>query len=123
MDGNNKWSWKYRLQSFRHAWNGICTFLRIEPHAIIHLIATLLVIVLNILLRVDTWEWGILLGCIGMVWIAEMLNTALEKLCDAVHPAVHPLIKQCKDIASGSVLIAAIISMIVAGIIYVTKLL
>ncbi len=42
------------------------------------------------------------------VWTAEGINTALERLADAVTTDHHQLIGQAKDAAAGAVLIAAI---------------
>jgi diacylglycerol kinase (ATP) len=44
----------------------------------------------------------------GMVWLAEALNTAIEELCDHVTPDRHAAIGRIKDLAAGAVLIASI---------------
>jgi diacylglycerol kinase len=52
----------------------------------------------------------------------EMLNTAIEKLCDVVHKEIHPGIKKVKDIAAGAVLIAAFCSVITGAVIFLPKI-
>ncbi len=52
------------------------------------------------------------------VWSAEALNTAFEFLADATNPTFHPLIGKAKDVAAGSVLIAAIGSVIIGLLIF-----
>ena len=52
----------------------------------------------------------------------EMINTAIEKLCDVVHLEQHPLIKKVKDIAAGAVLVSAVFSLITAAIIFLPKI-
>ena len=52
-------------------------------------------------------DWMVLVLVIGLVWVAEAMNTALEYLCDAAMPDQHPLIRKAKDVAAGGVLIAA----------------
>jgi len=42
------------------------------------------------------------------VWTAEALNTALERLSNAVTREPNPLVGQAKDAAAGAVLIAAV---------------
>jgi undecaprenol kinase len=41
----------------------------------------------------------------AMVLSAELINTALESICDALHPEHHPLIGIAKDCASAAVFI------------------
>lgn len=53
-------------------------------------------------------EWAVLLLTCAVVLSLECVNTALERLCDKVCPEQDNLIKKCKDIAAGAVLIAAI---------------
>jgi diacylglycerol kinase (ATP) len=50
------------------------------------------------------------------------MNTAVEKICDFIHPEYHEKIGFIKDIAGGAVLFAAIASIAVGLLIYVPKL-
>lgn len=52
------------------------------------------------------------------VMVVEILNTALEKLCDFVHPKLHPQIKVIKDIAASAALIAAVGSVIIGVLVF-----
>jgi diacylglycerol kinase len=52
----------------------------------------------------------------------EMMNTAVEKLCNVVHQDIHPGIKLVKDIAAGAVLVSAIISVVIACVIFLPKI-
>ena len=67
-------------------------------------------------------EWLVVVLCITVVLTLEMINTAIEKLCDVVQPDYHPQIKIIKDIAAGAVLIAALGSIIIGAIIFVPKI-
>jgi diacylglycerol kinase len=62
---------------------------------------------LALALHVSRGSWVALVLAIAGVWVAELLNTALEALCDALHPDPHPLVGRCKDVAAGAVLVAA----------------
>ena len=42
----------------------------------------------------------------ALVLVAELVNTAIENVCDALHPSRHPLIGAAKDCASAAVLVA-----------------
>jgi diacylglycerol kinase len=90
---------------------------------IFHLAAAIAVIVVNILLKVDRIEWLITLILIGLACMAEIFNTAIEKLADRVTKEQDPLIGQVKDLASGAVLIICCFAALCAGIIYLPYLL
>ena len=49
--------------------------------------------------------------------MTEMLNSAIEKLCDVVEPNKHTQIKIVKDISAAAVLLASIFSVVVGIII------
>lgn len=111
------------LRSFRFAGMGVYSLFRYENNARIHLIACLLVILAGIFFRISAAEWCIIIIQIGLVWSAEAVNTAIEKLADVVSPGYHPAIKDVKDIAAAGVLILAGSAVIVGSIIFIPKLL
>jgi diacylglycerol kinase len=49
----------------------------------------------------------------GVVISLEIINTAIENLCDFVHPEESESIKVIKDLTAGSVLILALVWMVV----------
>jgi diacylglycerol kinase len=57
---------------------------------------------ISLYLEVSRYKCIAVLFCIALVIGLEMLNSAIEKLCDAVHPEIHPFIKQAKDMAAGT---------------------
>lgn len=117
---------KSRITSFKHAIKGLVFVLRSQQNAHLHLIATVIVIALSLWLELSLENWIFLLLVIGMVWIAEFLNTALEIIVDLASPDQHPLAKVGKDVGAAAVLIAAIIAlaigMMILGPALLTKL-
>ena len=107
-----------RIRSFRHAIGGIIALLRTQPHARIHLLATLAVILAGYVLHLRRWEWVAILICIGMVWMAEAFNTSLEFLGDEISLELRERIGKAKDIAAGGVLIVSLISVVIALMIF-----
>lgn len=69
------------------------------------------------ILRLDSMEWIAGLICAGMVITAEILNTAIEKLCDLYSEQYDERIRLIKDLSSGAVLAASIAALITALII------
>ena len=101
------------LRSFRFAGQGMLALFRLENNAKVHLLLAMLVIAAGLWLGLSRVEWAIILTQIGLVWAAEAINTAIEKLCDFVSPGLHPQIKAIKDMASGAVLMVAIMAVVV----------
>lgn len=110
-------------RSFYVAFRGIYLALRSERNMQIHLICTILTILLSFGLRISALEWCLILLAISTVWVAEMLNTAIEKTIDYISLDQHPQAGMVKDIAAGAVLIATIASLIIGCIIFIPKLL
>jgi diacylglycerol kinase len=105
-------------RSFQFAGQGILDLFRFENNARVHLLIAVLVTVAGVYLQLSRVEWAIILTQVGLVWAAEAINTAIEKLCNFVSPGIHPQIKAIKDMASGAVLILAIVAVIVGLIIF-----
>ncbi|MEX0788210.1 MAG: diacylglycerol kinase family protein [Anaerolineales bacterium] len=97
-----------RLDSLRHASRGLALVLRTQRNAWIHAAVSIVVIGVGLWLRLNTHDWAALLLAIGLVWLAEFLNTALEAVVDLASPGAHPLARAGKDIGAAAVLIAAL---------------
>jgi diacylglycerol kinase (ATP) len=116
-----KFSWKERGKSFVFAWAGIITFLRSEHNARLHLLATVATVALSASIGVSKAEAIVLILCMALVWITEIINTAIEKTMDFISLERHPGIRMIKDLAAGAVLVAAIASVLVGSIIFIPK--
>ncbi len=110
-----------RAKSFRYALEGVGWLLRTQPNAWIHAVATVAVVVVGLALGLDRIEWAIVVLTVALVWFTEAMNTAFEYLCDAVRPEFHPLVKRCKDVAAGAVLITAICATLTGALVFVPK--
>lgn len=116
-------SWfRQRVESFGHALRGVKSLLSEEHHAQLHLLATGLVIGLGLYLGISRDDWQTLLLVVAMVWLAEGLNTALERLGDAAVPEQHPLVGKAKDVAAGAVLITAGFALVLGALIFIPYL-
>ncbi|GAB3512400.1 diacylglycerol kinase family protein [Emticicia fontis] len=110
------------LHSFKYAFQGIGVLLQ-ENNARFHLFSTVVVILMGLLVKLDSAEWSVICIIIGLVWMAEAFNTALEKLCDFVSTEQHPLIGKVKDLSAAAVLIISCIAVIIGIIIFLPKIL
>lgn len=111
------------FSSISNAFSGIKKCISSENNAKFHLAATILVIAAAILLQLSLTHWLFVLVAISLVWITELLNTAIEYLFDVSHPDLDPRVKYAKDISSGAVLIAALFSVIIGIMIFAPPLL
>ncbi len=105
-------------QSMRFALNGLITLLRTERNFRIMGIMSILVVITGYCLpffgeHLNRFEWAILWCAMGLIFVSEGLNTALETTIDVLHPDQHPMIGRAKDMAAGATLAASIIAIIV----------
>jgi diacylglycerol kinase (ATP) len=106
-----------RLRSMKFALRGIATMLKTQQNAWLHAAATVAVIAAGIALKLSFAEWCWIALAITAVWTAEALNTAFEFLTDVASPEFHPLAEKAKDVAAGAVLLAAIGSVAIGGLV------
>ena len=119
MDNNQgSFTFSGRIRSVKHATDGIIEMVRGQQNAWVHLVATILVIIGGFVLDVSRVDWIILILAIVSVWVAEVLNTAFEFLCDVASPEFHPVVKKSKDVAAGAVLIAALGAVLIGVIVF-----
>ena len=111
------------LKGFVYAYNGLVVFFRHERNGRIQLAIAIVVVLLGAGLDITNTEWIAMLICIAAVLSLEMMNSAIEKICNLVHPTYHPSIKTIKDMAAAAVLFASVVSTIIGAIIFLPKIL
>lgn len=121
-DASTKFSIRKRLASFKFAFSGLVSLLKHEHNSRLHLLAALLVISMGFVFGISRAEWMILVIIIAMVFITEILNSAIESLADFVSPEYSLIIKRVKDYCAAAVLIAAITSVVVGLLIFLPKI-
>lgn len=109
---------KSRIKSFVYALKGLKEFFGTQVNAWIEIAASLVVIIAGIYFDISANEWLAIIFCIGLVFVAEIINTAIEYLCNLVRPDFNPLAGKIKDLSAAAVLMASVISLIVAVIVF-----
>jgi len=109
------------VHSLRNAWRGIVVGFITEKHVRIHALFTVLVILLGVFFGIHAFEWAMLALSIGLVWTAELMNTAIERIGNRITEKSDFLIRDAKDIAAGAVLFAVFSAIAVGLIIFVPK--
>lgn len=113
---------KRLFKSFKYAFEGIIYAVKYEQNMLIHLLATIAVIVLGIIVKLSTIEWLFCILFIGIVFATELINSSIEAVVDLISPDKNSLAKVAKDTASGAVLVFAITSLVGGLIIFVPKI-
>lgn len=122
MNKSDQFSFRERLKSFHFAFNGIKNLIENEHNARIHIVALVFVIGLGFFFKIGLIEWLAITIVSGLVIVIELLNTAVERLADFVESEWNESIGIIKDYCAGAVLISAVISIIVGGLIFIPKI-
>jgi len=114
---------KGRFKSIGYALKGAWLLLRTEHSIMVQVFVAIVVTVAGFVCDISATEWMLQLLAIGLIFAAESANSAIEKLCDFVHPGHHSNIGFIKDISAGGVAFAAIFGIAVGCIIYIPRFL
>jgi diacylglycerol kinase len=111
-----------RWRSIQNALRGFVAALRTEPNMRIHLVAAILVVACSFAFALSLHEWLWIIWCIALVFILELVNTAIEKWMDWLHPERRAEVGFIKDVMAAAVLVAAIASLLCGGLIFIPKI-
>ena len=110
-----------RIKAFKYAAKGFWILITSEHSIIAQVIIGIIMTIIGFVMHLSATEWMIQVMAIGLILVAESLNTAIEKMADFIHPEYHKQIGRIKDISAGAAFFAAIIAIIIGLIIYVPK--
>ena len=108
--------------NLRYAILGLKVAWRQEAHFRVPVIATVLVILAAFYLDVSMLKLAILMSACGFVIVTEVLNTALEELCDKFALEHDPHIGKIKDLAAAAVFVASVFAFIIGLCIFLPYL-
>jgi diacylglycerol kinase len=106
------------INAFGYAFVGIASFIKTERNAKVHLVAAIIVCSLGAYVGLESPEWLWVVSAITLVIVAEMINSAIERLCNRITTEQDPEIKIIKDISAGFVLLTSFYAVIIAAIIF-----
>ena len=92
--------------------------LKTQKNAWIHALISIIVIFLGIWLALPPQNWAVIGLTLGLVWMAECMNTAIESVFDLINPNSHPLVKIGKDVSAAGVLISSLCAVFVGLFIF-----
>ena len=109
-------------ESFVNAFHGLRDCVLHEKNFRIQYVIAILIVIAGIFFKLNATEWILILICFATVLSFEIINSAIEKLCDLVCSDFNLTIKKVKDMAASAVLLSAIISFIIGCIIFLPKI-
>ncbi len=102
------------IWSFNYAIEGVVYALRTQRNMRVHVAVAVLVALASLLLGVSRLELASVVFAVSLVFVAELINTAVEATVDVAVDHYDPLAKVAKDVAAGAVLVASINALIIA---------
>jgi diacylglycerol kinase len=112
------------LKSLKYAFSGIAKSME-EGNMKIHMSISVLVILAGVYFQISRIEWIAIFLCFGVVGSAEIMNTAIEDLCDVIKEELNLAYNKTRwprDLAAGAVLVAAGISVLVGLWIFMPRM-
>jgi diacylglycerol kinase len=110
------------LKGFYFAFNGIKYSFKTQLNFKIHAFLAALALILSYVLQIAIREFIWIIAAISLVFIVELINTAIETLVDLVSSELNPKAGLIKDISAAAVLISAIFAFLVGCFIFLPKL-
>lgn len=109
------------VQSFKNAARGFRVLLWNEYNLYLQILAAVGITILGFAVELTWYEWALQSAVIGLVIFSELINTAIEKTMDLVHPEYDDRVRDIKDLAAGSVLFIVLVSLTTGAFIYLPK--
>lgn len=104
------------IESVRCAIAGMLFGFRTEKNFRYYLGISTFFFIINCICHISLTEHILLVICVGAAFSAEMMNTAVEHLCDLYTPEEHPEIGRIKDLGAAAVLMIGNAFFIMEGI-------
>lgn len=96
------------LKGFVYAFRGIIYTLTNERNMRVHLVVAAYTLFFAQFYNMSSERWALLVLTISAVFALEMVNTAVERICDMYSKEQDMRIKAIKDVAAGAVLVSAV---------------
>ena len=105
-------------RSFLNAVNGAFWMLKSERNFQIEVLGLLVNLFLIVFLKLNITDTALILIVSFAVLSLEVLNTAIEKICDVVQPEFDKRIKIIKDVSAGAVVLMSFAAICVGILVY-----
>lgn len=110
------------LASFKYAFRGLKAVISSERNAKIHIFFAIVAVIASIVFKISLLEFLFVFSSIILVFFAEIINTAVEKTLDLISQENNHQVQLTKDMLAAAVLVTAFGSIVVAGVVFVPKI-
>ncbi len=108
---------KRLIKAAEYSWNGFCAAFRHEASVRLEVLAIIVLFPIGIWLGENGAERALLVGSVIMVFLVELINSAIEAVVDRFGGEIHELSGRAKDIGSAAVAVAIMMVIMVWGLI------
>lgn len=106
------------VTSFKHALRGLREVIKRERNARVHLILAFLALIASWFFRISSTQLVLVVLAIGLVFFAEVVNSAIEKTLDLIPVGNNQIVKIVKDMCAAAVLVTATTATVIALIVF-----
>lgn len=111
------------LQSFSCALRGIILAVKSQKNIKRHIVSAIITVISALLLKFNVIEFSIILIMISLVICAEIFNSVIEFMVDAIYKNKYSqLAKMAKDMAAGGVFTIALFALIIGLLLFGNKI-
>jgi len=97
-----------KVGDMRHGWRGIRAVWREEWHFAYQVAAAASALFISYFLGASSFQMVLLFSMLSFALASEVINTAIEDICNKIEPAHDPTIGKIKDMAQAFVIISAL---------------
>lgn len=110
------------LKGFGYAFSGILATFKTELNFRFHFFVAIAVLLFGLLFRISLFEWFWVSLAIALVMAAELFNTAIEALSNAISLSFDPFIRKAKDASAAAVLVVSVFAFLVGLFVFIPKI-
>ena len=122
QEKHKKMSFKRFLNSVKYSIEGLNHAYKNEQSLWLHGGGVFLAVILGITLKINFYEWAVIIVAFVVVLAIELLNTAIEAVVDLVTKEIHPLAKIAKDCGSAAAFVSGVASAVICLVIFLLKI-
>lgn len=109
------------ISTIGNSLNGIRCYAKDGKSIILYLFCAIVEVIMGFVYNINGLEWILIICILGITLSVELLNTAIEAVCDLVTREYNPLVKIAKDCGSAATFVIFIVAIILNIIIFYPK--
>lgn len=113
---------KWLKGRFKYAFQGLYYAFSKDNSIRLQGIFGIIVLTCTILFRCSLFEWILVILAVGMVWVAEIFNSCIERCVDYISMEHTLQAKRIKDMAAGAVFIVSIMAACIGLYVFLPKI-